>query len=370
MSKASDARLRRLRQAAQLLHRPRGKNDPVDVVRHLVGMQAQVPSSTALGIRARTKGLVKADVDRARFEDRSIVWTWAMRGTLHFVVAEDLPWLHPLVVESSIPNAHRRLVQEGVPAGKHEEAVKEIRRILKRSAPLTRPQLAERLRRKEFRTAGQAIAHLVWLAAAEGVCCYGPELDGEPAFVLMDEWVGPRKPVDREAALKELALRYMRSHGPATVEDLVAWSGIKMGDARRAWAAIEDRSKEVEAGGAPLRMLKSQEREAPPGLVRLLPAFDEYVLGWKDRAFFVSPHHWKKINSGGGWLHPVVLADGRAEATWSSRWSSRTHDVDLLPFLRLSPTFRTSLSAEVEAVREFLSRPGRLEGKQRSRMPT
>ncbi|MGH2556304.1 MAG: winged helix DNA-binding domain-containing protein, partial [Actinomycetota bacterium] len=238
MSKASEDRLRRLRQAAQLLHRPSGKRDPADVVQHLVGLQAQVPDAAALGLRARTRGLTSAAVDRARFKDRSIVWTWAMRGTLHIVAAEDLRWLHPLTVEASIPRSHRRLVQEGVPASKHEAAVSEIRRILKRSAPLTRPQLAERLRRKRIRTEGQAIAHLVWLAAAKGVCCYGPEIDEEPAFVLLDEWVGARRPLDRDAALAELAVRYLRSHGPATVADLAGWSGIKASDANHAWQAI------------------------------------------------------------------------------------------------------------------------------------
>ncbi|MGH2663588.1 MAG: DNA glycosylase AlkZ-like family protein [Actinomycetota bacterium] len=103
MPKGSDDRLRRLRQAAQLLHRPSGKRDPADVVRHLVSVQTQIPDAAALGLRARTRGLTAAAVDRARFEDRSIVWTWAMRRTLHFVAAEDLRWLHPLVVEASDP---------------------------------------------------------------------------------------------------------------------------------------------------------------------------------------------------------------------------------------------------------------------------
>lgn len=282
------------------------------------------------------------------------MWTWTMRGTLHFVAAEDLAWLHPLTVESSVTRAHRRLVQEGVPASKHEEAVKEIRRILKRSAPLTRPQLAERLRSKGFRTEGQAIAHVVWLAAAEGVCCYGPEVDGEAAFVPLDDWIGPRKLVGRDAALKELAIRYLRSHGPATVTDLGAWSGIKVGDAKRAWAALENRLKEVKLGGASLWMLKSQRAEAPAGLVRLLPAFDEYVLGWKDRSFFVSPQHWKKINAGGGWIRPVILWDGRATGTWIT---DRRADILVVHpdlFTGLPTRVKDGLRREIADVSNFL----------------
>jgi hypothetical protein len=327
------------------------------VVRHLVGVQAQVPDAAALGLRARTRGLTAAAVDRARFEDRSIVWTWAMRGTLHFVGAEDLQWLHPLIVEAQVPRSHRRLVQEGVPASKHEAAIEEIRRILKRSAPLTRRELAARLRHKRIRMEGQAIAHLVWLAAAEGVCCYGLEVDGEPAFVLLEDWVGPQRALDRDAALSELAVRYLRSHGPATVADLAAWSGIKAADAKRAWHAIEDRLKEVEASGSSLWMLKSQRREAPASLVRLLPAFDEYLLGWKDRGFVVPPQHWRKVNAGGGWLHPVILSDGRAVGTWTAQGRGGTLVVEPHPFTRLQPKVEPGVLQEAAGIARFLGEP-------------
>ncbi|MGH2663587.1 MAG: winged helix DNA-binding domain-containing protein [Actinomycetota bacterium] len=230
----------------------------------------------------------------------------------------------------------------------------EIRRILKRDAPLTRPQLAERLRRKGIRTDGQAIAHLVWLAAAEGVCCYGPEIDGEPAFVLLDEWVGARRPLDRDAALAELAVRYLRSHGPATVADLAGWSGIKASDANHAWQAIENRLKEVPVGRNSLWTIKSQRGEARPGLVRLLPAFDEYVLGWKDRGLVVPSQHWKKINAGGGWLHPMILSDGRAVGTWATERGDDGLDVRTRPFSALGLAMRKGVQAEAKDIGLFL----------------
>jgi hypothetical protein len=104
----SDARLRRARQAAQLLHRP-GRRATADVVRHLVGLQAQVARSPGLAIRARAEGVIDDQVRRARLEERSVVMTWALRGTLHVISAEDYGWLVPLTVEPRLANAHRRL---------------------------------------------------------------------------------------------------------------------------------------------------------------------------------------------------------------------------------------------------------------------
>ena len=169
-----------------------------------------------------------------------------MRGTLHLIVAEDHAWLVPLVIEHRIANAHRRLRQEGVTGEQPSKAVRSIERMLAREGPLLRSEIAERLRRRGIRTEGQAIAHLVWLAAAEGVICYGPDRDGERCFVLVRDWLGPPETkMDPEAALKELAVRYLRSHAPAAPADLAAWSGIAPGDARRAWRGAQDRLVEV-----------------------------------------------------------------------------------------------------------------------------
>src|SRR5438105_11368629 len=119
----ADDRLRRLRIAAQLLHRRRQLSVP-DLVSHLGGVQAQVVSAAGLALGARTEGLTKPEVERARLIDRSVVLNWAMRGTLHLVAAQDHGWLVPLVIEPRVSNAYRRLEQEGVPAGQPAEAVR------------------------------------------------------------------------------------------------------------------------------------------------------------------------------------------------------------------------------------------------------
>jgi hypothetical protein len=352
----SDDAARHLRVAAQLLHRPR-RRAVVELVRQLAGVQAQVRSAAGLALRARTIGLKAGQVDRAREHDRSIVHTWAMRGTLHLIAAEDYGWLVPLVTEPSMANAHRRLKQEGVPADHSAKAVRLIGSLLEREGPLTRVEIADRLRRQGIQTAGQAIAHLAWLAAAQGVICYGPDRDGAQCFVLVKDWLGETKAMERDKALAELAVRYLRAHAPGGPADLAFWSGIRIGDATRAWKSIADRLIEVETARGRQWSLRGPSKAAPGGIVRLLPAFDEYLLGWKDREVALAAEHRAKVNRGGGWLHPVVLVDGHVVATWSATRTPKKLNLAIAPFSRLTPAVRRAAATEAEEVAAFLGVP-------------
>jgi len=352
-----DDDLRRLRTAAQHLHRPR-RRSAVDLVRHLTGVQAQSLPAARLAFPARTDGLTAARVDRARLRDRSIIHTWAMRGTLYLIAAEDYGWLVPLVMEPRIRNAQRRLEQEGVPPDQPAKGVRLIQRMLEREGPLTRPEIAERLRRRGIRTEGQALVHLLWLACAEGAVCRGPDRGRDQCFVLVRDWIGEPEPRERDAALAELAVRYLKAHGPATPTDLAVWSGIRAGDARRAWAGIEDRLVQVETGRGPMWSLRGSMAEAPRGLVRLIPWWDEYLLGWKDRDPVAPPHHWRKINRDGrGWLNPTILVDGLAVGMWNTKQTPKALQVEVRPFSRLSPTVRRGIRREAEHLSEFLDAP-------------
>lgn len=269
-----------------------------------------------------------------------------MRGTLHVVSADDYGWLIPLVIEPRVANAHRRLRQEQVPTEHAARAVGLIQRMLERDGPLTRPEIADRLRRRRIRTDGQAIAHLVWLAAAEQTICFGPDRGGEETYVLVRDWIGKPEPRDRDAALAELAVRYLSSHAPAEPADLAFWSGIRLTDAKRGWRRIRDRLTEVRTPRGSAWTLRSRKAEAPRNLVRLLPAFDEYLLGWKDRGVIAPASHHFKINRGGGWIRPVVLADGRVVGTWRTKPAGNALRLDVNPFADLSSAVRRGIVRE------------------------
>src|SRR4051812_566347 len=231
-----DIRLRRARSQGVL--GPRHFNDPYEVVRAVAGVQAQDSVAGALSIRVRTRGLTRADVDRALYEERSIVRLWAMRGTLHLVPSEDAAWLVDLLGPLGITGSLRRLQQLGVPAEDVPRAIELIRDTLAEHGPLTRAELMEPLARAGITTDGQAAAHLPGLAAYQGLVCNGPIRGGKPTYVLRDDWLGsdlPRLP--REQAVAELVRRYLRAFGPAEPEDFASWSGLPLRDARAGWPA-------------------------------------------------------------------------------------------------------------------------------------
>lgn len=354
--------LRALRAGAQLLHRPEPRLPAAEVVHRLVGVQAQALAPAALALRARTAGPTAVDVDVARVQERSIVRTWAMRGTLHLVAAEDVHWLRALLAPSCLPGAHRRLRQLGVERGGAEKAVSLIREFLTTEGPLTRAEIADRLAPHGIATGGQAAFHLLRLAVLEGVACMGPDRDSEPAFVPLPDWVGPQRSREPQAALRELVRRYLAAYGPARPEDFAAWSGLRLTLAREAWGDLAELVEvQVEVEGSRMWLLRSQAGErAPRGLVRLVPSFDTSLLGYRGRDLALPAAHAHRVFPGGGWLHPAVLLDGRAIATWRTDRRASGLRLTVEPFSRLDPALAPALDAEAADVARFLATPTEL----------
>jgi hypothetical protein len=204
------------------------------VTGHLLAIQAQDPRGARLAVRARTSGLLAADIDEALTADRSVVISWLNRGTLHLALAEDYWWLHQLTTPQLATGNARRLAQEGVPPADAERAVGVIERSLAADGPLTRAELRERVAAARVRTEGQAMVHLLALATLRGLTVRGPMRGAEQAFVLVRDWLGaPPRPMDREQALGLLARRYLAGHAPADDRDLAKWAGLPLGGQRR-----------------------------------------------------------------------------------------------------------------------------------------
>jgi hypothetical protein len=348
-----DDRARWLRGRAQRLHvRAR---DAAELVRALVGIQAQEPGAAALSIRARTEGVSAAGVERALVEDRSVVRTWAMRGTIHIVPTEDARWLNDLLAPAALTASHRRLGQLGVPEADRPRAVAAIRAALGAHGPLTRAELMEHVARAGIVTTGQAAAHLPQLAALEGHVCFGPPAGAKPTYVLRDDWLGPLPARPRTDALAEMARRYVGAYGPAAPEDLAAWSGLPLRDARAGWATIAPGLVEVRVrgerawvAGDAAALLAEPLPEQPP--LRLMPAFDTYLLGYRTRDLAVPPEHARRVWPGGGMVRPTVVENGLAVATWRRRGAA----LDVEPFDSARPPDPVRLAEELDDVRRFL----------------
>jgi Winged helix DNA-binding domain len=338
--------------------------DPVEAVCRVGALQAQDPRALRLAIRARTTGVDARAVQRVLAEPGRLVVTWLMRGTLHAVPAGDLPWLLALLRPARSSGRTRRLAL-GLDDHVLDTALPIAVELLA-AGPLTRSELADQLRAAGVPLGpGQAPAHLLSVAAREGLVCRGPDRDGEPTYVRLSDWLPgaePVEPIERDDALARLARRYLAGHGPAGAADLAAWSGLPLRDARTGLGALAAAGEveNVRIGGAPAYRLPG-EPSPEDRTVRLVPAFDEYLLGYRGRALALDAAYARRIQAGGGIVHPAVLLGGRIIGTWRQRRADGRLIVAVEPFRRLPRGTRAALAAEAADVGRFLGVPARLE---------
>jgi hypothetical protein len=226
-----------------------------------------------------------------------------------------------------------------------ERGVSVIDRSLAAEGPLPRGALRERLDAAGVPTEGQAIVHLLFLATLRGLVVRGPVVGGDQAFVLVRDWLGPPRAVDRDRALGELVRRYLLGHGPAGERDLAKWAGLPLRDVRRGLAVSGDQLVERGNGLVDLAARDVVDDVPPP---RLLGAYDPLLHGWTSREPVLGRHqHLVTVE---GLFRPFALVDGRAAAVWRLNGGR----VTLEPFTPLRPAVESALAADADAVRRFL----------------
>lgn len=319
--------------------------DPPAVAGRLLAVQGQDPRGFRLAVRARTEGLGAADVERALAE-RELVVSWFNRGTLHLIRSEDYPLLQGLTTPPLLTSCKRRLRQEGVSETEAERALETIGRALAEEGPLTRHQLRERLDSAGARTEGQALIHLLFLAAVRGLVVRGPTIGKQHAYVLTREWLGETPAIERDVALAELVRRFLAGHQPAGDRDLARWAGLPLRDARAGLTAIAAELEEGEDGLLRLRKRPAPGEIPPP---RLLGAFDPVLLGWTSREDVIGEH--TSLVTRNGIFHPFAMADGRAVA----KWGFPGGEVKLQPLEPLPEAVAAALETDAADVVRFLS---------------
>jgi len=326
-------------------------HDATAVAGRLLAIQAQDPRGARLAIRARTQGsgTTASDVDRA-LTDGALLVSWLNRGTLHLVRREDWPWLHALTTPPLRTGNLRRLAQEGVPPDDAERAVRAVERALAKEGPLTREQLRERVDAVGVRTARQALVHVLMAATLRGLTVRGPMVGRRHAYVLARDWLGKEatERVDRDAALAELARRYLAGHGPAGDRDLARWAGLPLRDARAGLRAI---APQLSERGDGLVELAANGNRAPAPLPppRLLGTFEPLLLGWTSREDVLGDN--TRVVTNNGIFHPIALVRGRAAGIW------RLTDGELAldPFGRLAQRELAALRRDAADVARFLA---------------
>jgi Winged helix DNA-binding domain len=350
-----EVRLARIR--SQRLTGERAR-DVRSAVRGVLAIQAQEARASRLAVRPRSVGVDAAAVVRACNEERSVVRTWAMRGTLQMLASDDVRWVVDLLRPPAGAVSKRRL-ELGLDDHKLSRALPLIEEILTAGGPLTRDELVQALAAAGLRidATSQAPAHLVSYAARQGLTCRGPDReDDEPTYVLLDRWVGEAPALDREAALAELARRFLDGHGPAGVDDLAHWAGISAELARRGVALVSGDFEEVRVAGRPawMRAEASSDRVEDAPCVRLLPRFDAYLLGYRSRDLTLDSRVAPRIQAGGGIIHPTLVVDGRVAGTWRQVRARAGQRVEVEAFEPLGAAVVAGLEAEVADLARFV----------------
>ena len=347
----------RLRLHAQRLGASRPDN-VLDTVRAAAAIQAQDRLGEQLGVGTRSSGLLASDVDHARNVDRTVARSWLMRGTLHLVPSEDLRWMLDLLGEQMDRKALKRRADLGISPEDHARVLEHLRAELARRGPMIRAEIAESLRSAGLPSDGQATPHLLRSASMHGVICFGPDRDGEPTHILIDDWLPAAETPSDPAA--ELARRYFNAYGPASQSDFRWWTGLPAADSRRGFQAIADELTEVSVDGTSLWMTPDatthidEVLSAPADAVRVLGPFDPYLLGYAKRDLDVPDHLLKRVNAGGGMIRSCVLIDGRLVGTWERSRRARGLTVKLSCFEELSDDAQTQLEAEFAELARFL----------------
>jgi hypothetical protein len=221
--------------------------------------------------------------------------------------------------------------------------------------PQTRDQLRHRLEAAGIPTARQALVHLLLAASLSGDVVRGPMVGADHAYVSVRDWLGPAPdPLDAHDAHARLARRYLAAHGPAAAADLANWTGVTLGTARRAFAAIAD---EVAPFGDELVGLAGRAPaappESPPAPPRLLGAFDPLLHGWRSRELFVGPH--TGVVTSNGIFRPCALVNGRVVATWGLAGGV----VAVKAIAPIATRARAALVADAARVLHFFGLPDR-----------
>jgi Winged helix DNA-binding domain len=362
--------------ALRRLHKQRLIGEPfrsvVDAVRWLGAVQSQDYAGAKWGLGQRTGGATDAELDRL-FDQGAILRTHVMRPTWHFVLPEDIRWLLELTgprVLRGLVARHRQLeIDEGVIA----RAKAAFIGALEGGRHRTRPELGEVLRAAGISPEGQRLPHLLSAAELDGLIASGPRKGKQLTYALLEERAPKARPRDRTEALAELTRRYFRSHGPAQLQDFVWWSGLTAADARNgialAGAALDHELLEgkeywsdAEAGEAAgaagaAGAVGAAEAAGAGGLGHLLPNFDEYTVGYRDRA---AVHPERPLDTAffsfGSILSNVVTVGGRVRGAWLRRLQRGGVQVEIRLLDRLQPAEAAAVEQAALELGRFLER--------------
>ncbi len=331
---------------------------PGDVVQWLGAVQAQDYLGSLWAIGLRMQNATEQVIEKAQ-PDRTIIRTWPMRGTLHWVPASDVRWMLKLLTPRVVAGSTRRLQQHfDLDEAVFARSRKVFERALQGGKQLSRNAMYQALEAAHISAAGGRGLQIVWRLAQEGLVCFGAREGKQPTFVLLDEWVPNAKSMERDEALAELARRYFTGHGPATVQDFMWWSGLAATDALAGLEMVKPHLAQEVMGGRTYWFSSSTStaQEASP-TAYLLPAYDEYTVAYKDRSAVLDPSYARRADSGYGIASPTMVLDGQVVGTWKRTLKKGSVVITPNPFTRLKKAEERAFAVAARQYGAFLGLP-------------
>ena len=352
--------IRRRRLHNQHLSRPTLKT-PTAVVGWLCAVQAQDYPAAKWALGSRMRSAVDEDVERA-FNEGAILRTHLLRPTWHFVLPADIRWLLALTAPRIKTGLAYRHTQLGLDTRTLRRAGAAIGKSLLDGVPRTRDELREVLGRAGIGSLGvERMTHIMAMAELDGIVCSGPRKGKQFTYALLDDRAPQGRDLEREEALGELAARYFRSRGPASVHDFAKWAGLTLADARQGLEAVKQELRSVEEDGATLWLPATRPARSSFATAYLLSLYDELISSYKDRRAMVEPRHAKKIVGMGNALTAVIAIDGRIVGTWKRKVSARAVTIHTRPFEPLPRAEARAVAAAARRYGEFLGLPAILD---------
>ncbi len=323
-------------------------------------LQAQDFGAARWAIGVRLPGATDASVAQA-LSAGAVLRTHLFRGTWQLVAAADLRWMLELVAPRVLAARAGRERQLGLDAATFRRS----RRLLERALAgghRTREELAGALAGGGVPVDGIRLSHLLQRAELEGLACSGALRGRTVTYALFESRVPAAPRLARAEALRALALRHARGRGPVTASDLAWWAGITLRDAREGLEGARPELLEERVDGQVWWRAPSAPAPVPAREALLLPAFDEYLVGYRDRGAVLDAAHVRRVNEGGGMLAPCLVVAGRVVGVWRRVRSGGAEALDVTSFQVLPPAVRRSLPAAARRLADFLGRPVRIVG--------
>ena len=337
-----------------------GFPDPAAAVAHFGAVQAQDMYGSLLALGLRVAWATEASVEVAVAEG-SIVKTWPLRGTIHFVAPEDVRWMLGLSAARTVRGMAGRLRQLELGDADFARAGEALVAALAGGRRLERHAAYAVVDAAGVSTEGQRGIHVLQRLALDGLLCFGPREGKQPTFILLDEWVPAGRELPRDAALAELARRYFTSHGPATLADYTWWSGLTAAEARAGLEEVKGELERWEVEGQSYWLKPAGSLPALQGAVgHLLPVYDEYTVAYRDRSAILAAEFAERPDAGNGIFRAPILIDGHIVGTCTR--ALKKGQVVVMPnlFRPLATAERAALAAAVERYGAFLELKGML----------